>query len=102
MDKCYSTNEEDFSHDFVDEAFDSILTWIKVSKEDFDHYINAYPRQLEKDVTGICEPPLLTYNDFSGGRKWPESIVAKVKLYNSSEYHGVRGPFYFLPNNQIN
>lgn len=50
-----------------------------VTKEEFDEFLSAYPRPLEKDVTGICEPPVLSYNDFAKG-PWPDSIVAAVVL----------------------
>jgi len=72
--------------------------WTEVSKADFDQYISDYPKPLEKDITRICEPPMLTYNDFSDGKVWPQSIVAKAQLYDGSEYHGGRAPVYFLPN----
>lgn len=49
---------------------------INVSSAEFAAYIAAYPRELERDVTGICEPPLVSYNDFTLAPKWPESIVA--------------------------
>jgi hypothetical protein len=71
--------------------------WREVSKEEFDRYISEYPLPLEKDVIHICEPPLLTYNDFSDGKMWP-AMVAKAQLYDGSEYHGGRSPVYYLPN----
>ncbi len=59
----------------------------QVSKEEFEEYIKQYPNPLEKNVCAIPEPPLLTYNDFKLAEKWPESVVARVKLYDGSEYH---------------
>ena len=52
----------------------------QVSKEEFDNFINAYPSKLDVDVTGMCEPPLKSYNDFSDGKVGFESVVAMVKL----------------------
>lgn len=49
----------------------------KVSKNEYLEFIKNYPKPLEFDCTGICEPPLGTYNDSSDGKMWPESIVAK-------------------------
>lgn len=46
-----------------------------VNRTDFDAFLKAYPRPLVRDVAGMCEPPLVTFNDFSLG-KWPECIVA--------------------------
>jgi hypothetical protein len=47
----------------------------KVTKEEYKAFIEAYPRPLERDITGICDPPLETYNDFTLGI-WPDSSVA--------------------------
>ena len=52
----------------------------KVSIKEFQEFIDQYPNKLETDVCGICEPPIQSYNDFSDGKVWPESIVAKVSL----------------------
>lgn len=54
----------------------------KVDKNAFNSFINNYPKKLERDVYGVCEPPLITYNDFSKG-DWPESIVASTYLYEN-------------------
>lgn len=51
--------------------------WKKVSKEEFYAFIKAYPNKLDFDTTGICEPPLSSYNDFARGM-WPDSMVAKI------------------------
>jgi hypothetical protein len=40
-----------------------------------EHFIKAYPRPLVCHVVTICEPPQVTYNDFTLG-DWPESVVA--------------------------
>lgn len=42
------------------------MTWISVSKQQFDAFVKAYPRHLESDVCGICEPIQRTLYDFSG------------------------------------
>lgn len=45
-----------------------------VTKEEFDEFIASYPRQLERDVCGIYEPPIVSYNDLEigwwQGRLW--------------------------------
>ena len=51
--------------------------WKKVNKEEFYAFIKAYPNQLDFDTTGICDPPLSSYNDFTKGMQ-PDSMVAKV------------------------
>ena len=49
----------------------------KVTREEYFAFIRDYPNKLVFDCTGICEPPMGSYNDFTDGKKWPESIVAK-------------------------
>lgn len=56
--------------------------FLEVSENDFKAFIRAYPTLLEQDICGISEPPLISFNDFRGGKKWPESMVAK---YHDSE-----------------
>jgi len=51
------------------------MTWVTVTREEFERLIDSYPRKLVQDVNGTSEPPFVTYNDFSLG-KWPESVVA--------------------------
>lgn len=46
-----------------------------VTEEEFDAFVEAYPRPIRRDVNGTCEPPLITYNDHSLGA-WPECVVA--------------------------
>lgn len=83
-------------------TMDFILTpkkegeFTQVSKERFTEFVKNYPNKLVYDATGICEPPLGSYNDFTGGHVWPESMVAKIKLYDGSEYHGFKQPEYFI------
>lgn len=48
-----------------------------VSREEYLEFIASWPNKLWFDCTGVCEPPLGSYNDFSGGKVWPDSIVAK-------------------------
>jgi len=50
------------------------------TEEELREFIAAYPRPLETDVAHMYDPPLQTYNDFSDGKVWPESIVAQVVL----------------------
>lgn len=51
--------------------------WRRVTKEEFNNFIKSYPANLDFDTTGICDPPLSSYNDFTRGN-WPDSMVAKV------------------------
>lgn len=68
----------------------------QVTKEDFEKFEIEFGSQLERNVTMICEPPLLTLNDFSDGKKWPESVVAKAYLMDGSDYHNGKTTEYFI------
>ena len=52
-----------------------------VTKQEFDEFIASYPRHLERDVCGIYEPPVVSYNDLEIGW-WSRSIVASTMLYS--------------------
>ena len=54
----------------------------KVSKQEYIDFIKKYPRLLERDVFGACDPPYVTYNDFELANRWPYSIVADTYLYD--------------------
>ena len=56
-------------------AFDD--KWKEVSKEEFDKFRTDYPVRLEFDVCHMVDPPVATWNDFSGDTKWPESVAAQ-------------------------
>lgn len=56
--------------------------WIEVSKEDFVKILTPYPsKKLTSSIVGICTPEIRSYDDFSDGKKWPESTVAQEILY---------------------
>ena len=54
----------------------------KVSKEEYTTFVEEYPNPLHYDVATISEPPQGSYNDFSDDKMWPESMVAKVTLWD--------------------
>ena len=68
----------------------------RVSKEEFNQFVEDYPNKLDWDVCGISEPPTGSHNDFTGGKIWPESVVTRVKLYDGSNYYGGRNSEYFV------
>lgn len=53
-----------------------------VSKDEFKEFIKNYPRHLERDVFGACDPPAVSYNDFALANRWPHSVVASTFLYD--------------------
>jgi hypothetical protein len=58
----------------------------EVTEEQAREFVRNYPRKLEWDCTGICEPPLGSYNDFTYGF-WPDSMVIKVIMDEPKEYY---------------
>lgn len=52
---------------------------VSVTKAEFEDYLWAYPRTLQRDVIMFCEPALITWNDFTLGNG-PEMIVASVMM----------------------
>ena len=54
-----------------------------VTKQEFIDFLNSYPRKLIRDVTGICDPPSVSYNDFELADRWPHSTVASTFLYDN-------------------
>ena len=58
----------------------------KVTKEEFNKFIDAYPGELEIDVSGISEPTTKSYNDFKLGN-WPESVVAACSVFDDDPYY---------------
>lgn len=76
------------------------MKWNKVSKDEFYKWIEDYQNRnsvkLERNISTVCEPPLLTINDFSKGLVWPDSVVAKAILYDGTGYHDFKSPEYFI------
>lgn len=52
-----------------------------VSKEEFLEFIANYPRSLVINTFNACDPPAISYNDYSLGA-WPKSIVAMTYEYD--------------------
>lgn len=67
----------------------------EVTKEEFQDFVRNYPNKLEWNVSGACDPPLGSYNDFTLGN-WSESVVAKVFLMDGSDYYGGRTNEYYI------
>ncbi len=71
--------------------------WKSVSREEFKSFVSRYKPKLWYDVCGIFDPPIGSYNDFSGGKAWPDSVVCYVSLGGGSransphEYFILRG-----------
>lgn len=64
----------------------------RVSKDEFEQYIANYPRKLEYDAFGACDPPYITYNDFELANCWPYSVVASTHVYDDNPGH-----HYYMP-----
>jgi hypothetical protein len=59
----------------------------RCTQQEFYDFIDSYPKPLDADVCGIGEPPVLTLHDFSDGKKWPESVVARCKVFPNKRYY---------------
>lgn len=57
---------------------------VDVTEKEFYEFINNYPRKLECDINGMCEPPSVSFNDFELANLWPYSIVAKTHKYSDN------------------
>lgn len=55
---------------------DKIPMFKEVSRQDFRVFLETYPRALTPDKSGISEPPLVSYSDFSAAKGF-DAIVAK-------------------------
>ncbi len=67
-----------------------------VSEQEFEEFIKNYQRKLEEHVSGICDPPAVSYNDFELANRWPYSIVARTFLYSDDE----NDKFWYAPKNE--
>jgi len=71
--------------------------WKGVSREEFQSFVSRYKPKLVYDVCGIFDPPIGSYNDFSCGKSWPDSVVCYISLGgiscpgNPYEYFILRG-----------
>lgn len=52
--------------------------WKPCTKDELEAHLATFPN-LDRDVAGMCDPPLISWNDFSEGKIWPESMVAKAQ-----------------------
>lgn len=53
------------------------------TKDEFDAFVQSYPRPLTRDVETMGEPPKVSLNDFTLG-DWPKSVVASVTKWSDS------------------
>lgn len=73
-----STKDES---DYIDIHATIEKQYKQVTKQEFDEFIASYPRHLERDVCGICDPPAVSYNDWEIGW-WSRSVVASTMIYS--------------------
>ncbi len=67
-----------FVYELIDPRSKAVFYTIPAS--DLPAWLVAYPRKLVKDVAGMFEPPLVTWNDFERAPYWPDSVVAQMAL----------------------
>lgn len=49
--------------------------FIETDATNFKQFVDNYPKKLERYVSQIVDPPIVSYNDFSRGN-YPDSVVA--------------------------
>ena len=59
----------------------------QVEKEEFESFIKNYPNQLIHDCIGTSKPAVKAYCDFTTGKEWPDTMVAKIEM----DYRGPDG-----------
>lgn len=64
--------------------------WALVTRERFRKFVDGYGKNLVYDVCAIFDPPIGSYNDFSDGKVWPESVVCYVSLHIPNKYFILR------------
>ena len=69
--------------------------WVDVSKERFYKFVDGYKTNLVYDCCAIFDPPIGSYNDFSGGKVWPESVVCYISLGKDSSID-TRNKYFIL------
>jgi hypothetical protein len=65
-----------------------------VSKTELDAFVKNFPGTLDYSVSGISKWKMGFWCDFSNGKVWPEAIVARVRLWDGSDYHFKKQPEY--------
>lgn len=58
--------------------------WKQVTQDEFQMFLDSYPRVLQGNMNGIFEPPRWEFHDFSDGKVSPESMVGFVKMNDES------------------
>lgn len=76
-------------HEYIDTHATIEKQFKDVTKQEFDEFIVSYPRYLKLDVSGICDPPAISYNDWEIGW-WSRSVVASTMLYSDDP----KNPYY--------
>ena len=76
--------------------------FIAVDREAFIEYINKYPNILKKDVAGMFDPPIISYNDFTDSNEWPDSIVAYIIDGGHSSIPTTKNKYYIKFHVKVN
>ena len=73
---------------------------VNVTKEEYESFLENYPRVLTMDCCGISEPPVITANDFELADRWPYSIVAKrwATSDNPDDYYDPNPEYLIMKN----
>jgi hypothetical protein len=69
----------------------------EVTKDEFDKFIESYPRKLTTQISGMAEPSVLLYHDFEKYQGW-EAVVGLVNLYERYSKDPKDYPYVWQPN----
>ena len=74
---------------------------VSVTKEEYESFLENYPRKLAMDCCGISEPPVITANDFELANRWPHSVVARrwATSDNPDDYYYDPNPEFYIMKN---
>jgi hypothetical protein len=64
----------------------------QVTRAEYEEFLKNYPRPLRSDVCAICDPPVITHNDFELANRWPYSVIARTWLYDDKP-----GQYFYEP-----
>lgn len=73
-------------------------TYRQVEKEEFEEFVRAYPNPLRWEVSETHAAPVGSYIDSARG-KWPNNIIAKVKIVDGCSGEDLKQ--YFILENEV-
>ena len=73
----------------------------QVTKEEFDAFIAAYPKELKTSVNAMCFPEMIQYYDFSIAEGYDAIVAQKRPIYEGAGYGVATGEFEYYIIQQV-